>query len=219
MGKITVDQSHQIMAALAVNTNWGEIDFDTLGLQDTIIRNPKGAGTAFTTWLKSGANMEAVAKAPLPPKKVKKAVLNFREEVTVGPLEKRFVPNEFFKTRPGLYLYNDMQRVLKNAQAVESDEAASLRSFDLTRNAYDREIKLELPERHEVELWQVADLIERQKNGEAGALLNNGYANIFYVAGYAVCVHWGADNREWRVSAWKLDDDYWNEGLRVFSRN
>lgn len=69
MGRITTDQSHQIMAALATNTDWGSIDFVEAGLQDAIIRNQKGAGAAFTSWLKSGASVQAVEKSPLPAKK------------------------------------------------------------------------------------------------------------------------------------------------------
>lgn len=32
-------------------------------------------------------------------------------------------------------------------------------------------------------------------------------------------VNWNADNREWNVNAWKLDDNNWNAGNRVFVRN
>lgn len=54
MGRITIDQSHQIMATLAVNTAWDEIDFEEAGLQDSIIRNPKLAGRQFTYFLQNG---------------------------------------------------------------------------------------------------------------------------------------------------------------------
>ena len=146
--------------------------------------------------------------------------LSFHEETTVGPLTKRFVPNEFFTAQQGLYLWNDMQRVLKNAQAVDpvKTEATKLRSFDLTKNAYDKKIKAELSGNCEVELWQIAELIEAQKNGEDGSLLTNGYANIFYVADFAVGVHWGADDREWNVAGWRLVGGRWRAGSRVFSR-
>src|SRR3989344_4339366 len=144
-------------------------------------------------------------------------VLALREDLSVGPPTKRFVPNEFFITRPGLYLWNDMQRALKGAKAVEPSEAtAKLKSFDLTKNAYDKQIKAELPEHHEVELWGIAELIEAQKEGEAGPLLTNGYANIFYVAGFAVGVCWSAGHREWIVRGWELDDSQWDRGGRVF---
>lgn len=54
MGQITTDQSHAIMAILAMNTSWGEIDFDLARLQDAVVRDPKGAGRRFTDFLKNG---------------------------------------------------------------------------------------------------------------------------------------------------------------------
>ena len=159
---------------------------------------------------------QTVAEKP----KKSSTVLAFREDLSVGPPTKRFVPNEFFITRPGLYLWNDMQRVLKDAKAVEPSEAtAKLKSFDLTKKSYDKQIKAELPEHHEVELWEIAELIEAQKEGGDGPLLTNGYANIFYVAGFAVDVNWYADDRGWFVNAWELDDYRWGQGDRVFSSN
>ncbi len=150
----------------------------------------------------------------------KAAVQKFYEEVLGAPLTKQFVPTEFFKNRQGLYLWNDMQRVLKNAKIIEPTQgAAKFRSFDLVKNARDREIKAELSENHEVELWQIAQLIDAQTDGEDGPLLTNGYANIFYVAGYAVSVHWDADYREWDAGGWGLDGGGWGAGDRVFSRN
>lgn len=59
MRPITIDQSHQVMATLAVNTNWGEIDFEEAGLQKFVIRNAKEAGRQFTAFLKNGARMMA----------------------------------------------------------------------------------------------------------------------------------------------------------------
>jgi hypothetical protein len=57
MGQITLDQSHQIMAALATNADWGSLDFELLGLQDAIIRNPTGAGREFTDFLRNRARL------------------------------------------------------------------------------------------------------------------------------------------------------------------
>ena len=54
MGRITTDQSHQVMATLAVNTNWEDIDFSASGLQDLVVRDPKEAGRRFTDFLKNG---------------------------------------------------------------------------------------------------------------------------------------------------------------------
>lgn len=54
MGIITIDESHQVVATLVVNTAWETIDFNNSGLQDFIIRNPKEAGRQFTAFLKNG---------------------------------------------------------------------------------------------------------------------------------------------------------------------
>src|SRR3989338_2899129 len=57
MGRISVDQSHQVMSTLATNTDWDQIDFEKSGLQDRIVCNAKEAGRQFTAFLKNGARM------------------------------------------------------------------------------------------------------------------------------------------------------------------
>lgn len=57
MGQITLDQSHQVLATLAVNTDWAKIDFVNSGLQDLIVRNPKEAGRQFTSFLRNGGRV------------------------------------------------------------------------------------------------------------------------------------------------------------------
>ncbi len=53
MGRITVDQSQQVMATLMTNAEWTEIDFELSRLQDNVIRNPKEAGRQFTAFVKN----------------------------------------------------------------------------------------------------------------------------------------------------------------------
>jgi hypothetical protein len=70
----------------------------------------------------------------------------------------------------------------------------------------------------------IAEMINRQPNGEDGDLVNDGKANIFYVHGkdvevFAVYVYWHAGVRSWFVHASRLDDYRWNAGYRAFSRN
>jgi len=53
--------------------------------------------------------------------------------------------------------------------------------------------------------------MEKQKNGEDGVLLNNGYANIFYIRDQngvlrAVRVYW--DDGSWRVYAHGVTNPY-----------
>jgi hypothetical protein len=72
-------------------------------------------------------------------------------------------------------------------------------------------------------LCEMFSLMEKQKNGEDGVLLNNGYANIFYVqdtAGVlrAVFVGWFDDG--WRVNASSVENPCgWDGDYQVFSRN
>lgn len=66
MGRITIDQSHQIVATLATNADWDDIDFELAGLQDAVIRNPKEAGCRFTAFLKNGARLVVVEPKIIP---------------------------------------------------------------------------------------------------------------------------------------------------------
>ena len=63
MGRITVDQSHQVMATFAINTNWEEIDFEQARLQEFVIRDPKGAGEQFGAFLKNGGRVVVDVRA------------------------------------------------------------------------------------------------------------------------------------------------------------
>jgi hypothetical protein len=149
---------------------------------------------------------------------VKPKLLAPRAVTTVGPLDKRFEPKEFFRNRIGLYIWDSFSsHVLAQAKPSGPASEALFASFDLTRNAYYSEIKV--PEGPEVELWHIAKLIEGQHSGGSGPLLNNGYANIFYFGGFVVSVNWYAGRAEWHVDGWGLVDDFWDAGHRVFSRN
>jgi len=56
MGKsVTTDQSHAVMAVLATNVDWEDLNGDAL--QEQIVRRPKEAGEQFTAFLKNGAKL------------------------------------------------------------------------------------------------------------------------------------------------------------------
>ena len=75
----------------------------------------------------------------------------------------------------------------------------------------------------ETTLSEMFSLMEKQKNGEDGVLLNNGWVNIFYIRDQngvwrAVRVFWHVGG--WVVSASSVErQDGWNGGRQVFSRN
>ncbi|MEK7101155.1 MAG: hypothetical protein AAB921_03600, partial [Patescibacteria group bacterium] len=132
-----------------------------------------------------------------------------------------------FKTRPGLWVSDEFaSRVGSKAKPVENLGAITLSSFGLAKNAYDKDIKSDsnMPANHVFEsesefVAYLDQMIQKQSEGKEGDLLNNGYWNIFYVAGCVVNVGWNSDSREWYVRAWNLDVDFWGAGARVFARN
>jgi hypothetical protein len=101
----------------------------------------------------------------------------------------------------------------------------TLRYHKLRKSSVDGPIITELggEEKSETTLTEMFSLMEKQKNGEGGVLLNNGYANIFYIRDQnrvlrAVYVRWFGDGRH--VDAGSVEDpDRWDAGSQVFSRN
>jgi len=158
----------------------------------------------------------------------KPSVLGTPSKITLPAIDNPVDPKRFFKTGQGLYMWNDFtDRILSVTKEVKSLPAMEISSFSLLKSATYAEIRNELPEGH---VWQdtsafcghFAGLLEKQKNGEEGILLNNSYANIFYVVGknsevFTVRVGWYSGAREWRVDAYTVDGNQWNAGYRAFS--
>lgn len=101
----------------------------------------------------------------------------------------------------------------------------TLRYHRLRKSSVDGLIITELggEEKSETTLMEMFSLMEKQKNGEDGVLLNNGYANIFYIRdqnGVLRALHAFWSGGGWRVSAFALEGPGgWRDGGRVFSRN
>lgn len=144
-----------------------------------------------------------------------------RGTATIGPPTEPFDPHEFFQTRAGLFVSDEFKaRVLKTAQKVNKALAIEVAHFDLARPAQDSAIIAALPQgKPEVALWAIGQMIKTQAGGQAGHLLNNGSANLFYFGDSVVNVRWDAGRRRWDVNAWPLVDDGWYEGDRTFSCN
>ncbi|MFA5736995.1 MAG: hypothetical protein WC893_02470 [Candidatus Paceibacterota bacterium] len=94
----------------------------------------------------------------------------------------------------------------------------------LRKSSVDGPIITELggEEKSETTLTEMFSLMEKQKNGENGVLLNNGYANIFYIrdqAGVLRAVRVGWSDGGWYLSAYSaLRPNGWRGGRQVFSR-
>ncbi|MEI7749555.1 MAG: hypothetical protein WCJ25_00970 [Candidatus Moraniibacteriota bacterium] len=148
---------------------------------------------------------------------------NLLKPVSCATVPKRtesFTAERWYQGRKGLYVSGsfaycfDLRARKLVTSAPERLYVASL----LKANAYDRDIRKELPENHLSTLEDIAALIEAQPDGKSGILLTNGYMNIFYVEGkngkvFAVSAYWCTDVRAWRVDDWMLDmfcDGNWN---------
>lgn len=137
---------------------------------------------------------------------------------------KSFSAAAFYQTSTGLYVSGTFaDRLDLNArQTVDSAPERPYVASLLKANAYDTDIRKELSEEHLSTLEDIASLIEAQPDGKSGLLLNNGYANIFYVEGkngevFAVDVRWySLLRRRWGVSDWELDEvGDWPAGHQV----
>lgn len=138
---------------------------------------------------------------------------------------------DFFKTRKGLWVSEEFtKRILAPALEMEDTVPASVgEPYDLPKNMADKEILEKLGhkvfENPRALLLSLARLIDAQWGGKEGDLLNNGYANLFYVRGrnekgesevFAVRVLWRAGRGLWYVYAFRLDDHTWGGGHRAF---
>lgn len=137
-------------------------------------------------------------------------------------------PRDFFKTREGLWTSSNFNNFILSGASKKKVSAAetTIGYADLAQAANDDEIGNELPKGYVFEevdtfLAHLATFVEGQWGGKEGVLLNNGYANIFYVKVngevFAVHVRWFAVNRVWDCYAYRLDGRRWAAGCRAFS--
>jgi len=132
----------------------------------------------------------------------------------------RHDPDTFFRDRSGLWVYGFRSTVVAKAKPSQSGASLNAKVTELTRNLTDAEIEAGLSDH----LWSETDVcafiahhIALQEGGKEGKLLNNGVANLFYLASCVVDVSWGAGRGEWRVFARERGDGGWFAGSRMFS--
>ncbi len=153
--------------------------------------------------------------------------LSHNETFTIDGFSNQENPHKFFKDRRGLCIWSGFEEfVLQNAKQVKLVSASTLSSFNLAKASNDAEIRAELPEGHVFEDLDefcalLALLVTLQWGGKKGWLLNNRYANIFYVRimgeVVAVDVLWDSGDARWCVDAFQLGDGRWGVGRRAFS--
>jgi hypothetical protein len=140
-----------------------------------------------------------------------------------------FSKNSFFDKSGSVKLYfgsNFSNWILEDIPDVIPAFEGNLLKTQLTKYMYDSEILDELGQPRLFTISEfsaiIRDLLLKQPDGEDGILLNNGYANIFFIQlkngrVVAVHVHWFSDCREWGLNARGLGGDRWFDGICVFS--
>lgn len=141
------------------------------------------------------------------------------------------VKSSFFKTDGAvkLYFWDNFKSWILSAipEEIPAFEGTVLKT-QLTRSMKDSDIHKELVNPTPFAVVEFAaiiiHLLLKQAKGEDGVLLNNGYANIFYVqladgrVG-AVGVCWCSDDQGWGFRACDLGGGTWLGGHAVFSRS
>lgn len=160
-------------------------------------------------------------------------LLELIEVITLPATAEKFVASDKFvvNTRPDARvkicgLGSNFQNWFLN-KFEEPIGKTTLRCQKLRKASRDIPIINELggEDRAETTITEIYALLERQKSGEKGALLNNGCTNIFYVPDVngilrAVNVSWGDWDDGWYVDADAVEDPHgWHDGYQVFSRN
>jgi hypothetical protein len=234
------NQTAAAIAAIAGAVNWERKGLD---LQAIIEAGNKGElGAPLTDWLagRMWANGQATQVAeskPALPSPLELLLLPLGT-VLVSPTTSLFVAKDNFKLKVdgGIcsYLGDNLKAwFLKGKGKIEPPFAGSTLQYaklrkaatDMPQNPGKQAIIPELggEAKAETTLSEMFSLMEKQKNGEDGVLLNNGYANIFYIRDGAlvlrtVVVSWHGEG--WSVCADSFEGAYgWGDGDQVFSRN
>ena len=173
-----------------------------------------------------------VPEPPTPPKP--DSLLAFVGATTISATTSKFVATDRFtkdtgrkaKVRISYIGDNFTEWFLEgNGKTEEPIGESNLYYHKLLRGSVDAPIIAELGGEAKVEttLTEVFALMEKQSKGEAGVLLNNGWANIFYIRDMTgvlrvVPVYWRDGG--WNVSAYSVEYPLrWDGGAQAFSRN
>ena len=122
------------------------------------------------------------------------------------------------------YLWSNFLERFGN-KVEENVDRCIIHVHKLLKNSRDLGIRAAIGEEYEeTKLAHLWHLLSLQPKGEAGTLLVNGWANIFYIRDaedflWAVGAHWLASSREWNLRASSVEyPGGWRAGYFVFSR-
>ena len=187
--------------------------------------NKIGGEDAFMRLLSGELNI--VPAKPADPKKLLELVTT----VSVAACEK-FVAKEHFKVDTGrkakvkiAFLWDNFSKHFL-PKTEEGVLAGEIKVHKLLQSSLDAPIMTELgdPRSYSTTLADLWWMLEKQPNGEEGALLVNGYANILYIHDtegnlWAVYAYWVSGFGGWCVNAGSVGDpDGWSAGIQVLSR-
>ena len=182
--------------------------------------------TVAQEWIENQDSLRKVLRGVLVPEMSKSDLLEVLGTVAV-PVTEKFVAKENFIVNTGRKAPVKISYVGSNfserflGKVEKPKPGTQLRYAKLLKSSVDRPILAELGNAAETALAEIFHLMATQPNGEDGALLNNGYANIFYVRDVngelrAVNVNWNGDG--WNVNANSVaNPNEWCDGNRVFS--
>jgi hypothetical protein len=158
-------------------------------------------------------------------------LIQFTDTVTIPACPERFVARDHFivdtskKAKVKISYLGDNFKEKFLDKIEQPRQETTLRYGKLLKSSVDEPIIAETggAEKAETMFAETFALMEKQANGEAGVLLANGYANIFYIrdsAGvlWTVNVSWIDDG--WDVYTYSVSNPPgWNAGNQVFARN
>lgn len=103
-----------------------------------------------------------------------------------------------FESDSKLWVPSSTRRVLKRFLAKQCpSELLSIQPFDITS---DTDYPHKNSSRHIfTDAWALVFLFLQQKNGEKGALLTNGYANLFPFPNLLITATWDSDDKAWEI--------------------
>lgn len=141
-----------------------------------------------------------------------KQLLKFVVQTTVLARTKSFSVAECYRV-PDLYIYDSFADLLdlnvRRQMMMVSAPARPYIAFRLKVDAYDKDVRRELPEMYLSAFEEIVALIIAQPGDKPGFLLSNGYANIFYVEGknrevFAGFTYWLSEKHRWEIDGWRL---------------